>query len=114
MAACLVAASLGIKMQSLGQFSVAARTILGVAVGASVTPELLHQLPFMAASIALIPIHVVLIALIGVPFFTCICGFDPVTAYYAAMLGGLQDMVIFWRGCGRQCTHPAAGSCDPR
>ncbi len=100
MAACLIAALLGAPLKGLGQVSVAARTILGVAVGASITPVLLHQLPLMAASVALIPVYIVLIALIGVPFFNRFCGFDPVTSFYSAMPGGLQDMVIFGEAAG--------------
>lgn len=100
MAACLIAALAGARLRGLGQLSVAARTILGVAVGSSITPDLLHQLPLMAASVALMPLYIALIALIGVPFFTRVCGFDPVTAYYAAMPGGLQDMVIFGEAAG--------------
>lgn len=100
MSACLVAALLGAPLKGLGQISVAARTILGVAVGASITPDLVHQLPLMAASVALIPIYIGVIALIGVPFFTRICGFDPITSFYAAMPGGLQDMVIFGEAAG--------------
>jgi hypothetical protein len=100
MCACLLAALSGARLQGLGQISVGARTILGVAVGASITPALLHQLPLMAASVALIPIYIAVIGLIGVPFFRKICGFDPVTAYYAAMPGGLQDMVIFGEAAG--------------
>lgn len=100
MLACLIAALLGARLRGMGQVSVAARTILGVAVGASVTPELLYQLPLMAASVALIPLYIVLIALIGVPFFNRLCGFDPVTSFYAAMPGGLQDMVIFGEAAG--------------
>lgn len=95
MAACLIAALAGAKLKGLGQVSTAARTILGVAVGASITTDLLHQLPLMAASLAFIPLYIALIAAIGVPFFTRVCKFDPVTAFYAAMPGGLQDMVIF-------------------
>ena len=34
------------------------RTVLGVAVGASITPELLNRLPEMAYSVALIPVFV--------------------------------------------------------
>lgn len=100
MLACLIAALAGAPLQGLGPISVGARTILGVAVGASVTPAVLQQLPLMAASVALIPVYIVLIGLIGVPFFRRICGFDPVTAYYAAMPGGLQDMVIFGEAAG--------------
>jgi uncharacterized protein len=100
MFACLVAALIGARLLGPGVLGVAARTILGVAIGASVTPELLHRLPAMAASVAFIPLYVVVIGLIGVPFFRHVCRFDPITAYYAAMPGGLQDMVIFGTAAG--------------
>lgn len=100
MAACLLAALCGAPLRPLGQVSVAARTVLGVAVGAAVTPALIVQLPQMAGSIALVPVYVVLIALIGVPFFRRVCGFDPITAFYAAMPGGATDMVLFGQEAG--------------
>ena len=100
MAACLVAALAGVKLQGLGQVSVAARTILGVAVGASVTPAVVSELPQMALSIALIPLYVAIIGVIGTPYFVRVCRFDPITAYYASMPGGLQDMVIFGQEAG--------------
>ncbi len=100
MAACLVAALGGARLQGLGQVSVAARTILGVAVGASITPAVLGQLPQMALTVALIPLYVMVIGLVGVPFFRRVCGLDPITSYYAAMPGGLQDMVIFGQEAG--------------
>lgn len=100
MAACLIAAFAGLRLQGFGQASVAARTILGVAVGAAVTPALLADLPKIAASIAIVPIYIALIGLIGVPYFRRVCGYDAATAYYAAMPGGLQDMVIFGQEAG--------------
>ncbi len=100
MAFCLIAALAGVRLQGMGQVSVGARTILGVAVGASITPEVVAQLPSMAASVALIPLYIVMIGLIGVPFFQRVCGFDRVTAFYAAMPGGLQDMILFGKEAG--------------
>ena len=97
---CLCAALLGAPLKGFGQVSVAARTILGVAVGASITPQLFSELPRMAASIAIIPVYIAVIGLVGVPFFRRIWGFDAPTAYYAAMPGGLQDMVIFGTEAG--------------
>lgn len=99
MLACLIAALGGVPLRGLGQVPVAARTILGVAVGASITPEVASRIPQMMLSVALIPIYIVLIALVGVPYFRRM-GFDPVTSYYAAMPGGLQDMVIFGTEAG--------------
>ncbi len=100
LAACLIAALAGAKLGSMGVIGVAGRTVLGVAIGASVTPALLERLPAMAASAALVPVYLVVIAAIGVPFFHRLCGFDRVTSYYAAMPGGLQDMVIFGSEAG--------------
>lgn len=100
MLACLIAALAGMKLKGFGQISVAARTILGVAVGASITPDLVGRLPQLALSVALIPIYVAIIGLIGVPFFRKVYKFDWVTSWYAAMPGGLQDMVIFGTEAG--------------
>lgn len=100
MSGCLLVALAGGKMRGFGQASVGARTILGVAVGATITPEVLGQLPQMAGSVALVPIYIFTIGLVGVPFFRRVCGFDRVTAYYAAMPGGLQDMIIFGQEAG--------------
>jgi hypothetical protein len=99
MAACLLAALGGARLQGMGQVGKGMRTILGVAVGATVTPALIGQLPTMAASVALMPLFILMIALVGVPFFRR-AGLDPVTAWYAAMPGGLQDMVIFGQEAG--------------
>jgi len=99
MAFCLIAALAGAPLKGLGQISVAARTVLGVAVGAAITPDVVARLPQMAGSVALIPLYVIVIGLIGVPFFRRL-GFDPVTSWYAAMPGGLQDMVAFGQEAG--------------
>lgn len=95
MAACLIAALLGLPLMKFGWVSVAARTILGVAVGASITPAVLGQVPGMAISASLVPIYLIVIAAVGVPFFRRVYGFDFPTAWYASMPGGLQDMVLF-------------------
>jgi membrane AbrB-like protein len=83
-----------------GQVGIAFRTVLGVAVGTAVTPALIGRLPEMACSVALIPLFVMVIGLIGYPFFRRVCGFDHATAYYSAMPGGLQDMLIFGEEAG--------------
>ncbi|WP_376873614.1 AbrB family transcriptional regulator [Albirhodobacter sp. R86504] len=97
--ACLGAALAGMKLQGMGQVSVAARTILGVAAGASITPDVVHALPKMMQTVALVPVFVGLIALVGLPYFRAL-GYDRVTSWYAAMPGGLQDMVVFGQEAG--------------
>lgn len=99
MSACLLAALAGAPLQGMGLVSTLARTVLGVAIGASITPEVVGRIPQMAGSVALVPVYVVLIGLVGFPFFRRL-GYDPATAWYAAMPGGLQDMVIFGQEAG--------------
>jgi hypothetical protein len=100
MTAGLVASMARLPLQAPPVIPVAMRTVLGIAVGASITPELLSRLPDMALSVALVPVMTLVIGLIGVPYFRRICGFDPPTAYYAAMPGGFQDMVLFGEEAG--------------
>ncbi len=98
--AILIAALAGAPVKDAGTLGKLMRTILGVAIGASITPDLVARMPQMAASLALVPLYVIAIAAIGVPFFRRVYGFDPVTAWYAAMPGGLQDMVLFGQEAG--------------
>ena len=100
LASCLIAALLGVKLQDIAILSVGARTILGVAVGASLTPAVIDQIPEMALSVALVPFYILIIGLVGFPYFYKIAKFDSPTAYYAAMPGGLQDMVQFGQEAG--------------
>ncbi len=76
------------------------RSYLGVAIGSTVTPALIAGLPAHGLSIALVPLYVVVIGAIGYPFFRKVMGFDPPTAFYSAMPGGLQDMLIFGEEAG--------------
>ncbi len=100
LAACLIGALAGAPLRGSPRVSQGMRTILGVAIGASLTPAVIGTLPQMAASLALIPVYIVLIALVGVPFFRKVYRFDGATAWYAAMPGGLQDMVLFGQEAG--------------
>jgi membrane AbrB-like protein len=100
MFACLIAALAGAKLQPLGHLSTAMRIVLGIAVGTAITPALLDRLPQMAYSVALVPPFILIIGLIGYPWFRKVCGFDHATSYYSAMPGGLQDMLIFGEEAG--------------
>ena len=46
------------------------------------------------------PPFVALIGLVGYPYFRRVCGFDGPTSYFAAMPGGLQDMLAFGEEAG--------------
>ena len=99
MTVCLLVALAGVQLKGMGTVSTAARTILGVAIGASITPEIVGRVPQLLGSVALVPVYVALIGIVGVPFFRRL-GYDPATAWYAAMPGGLPDMVAFGKEAG--------------
>lgn len=98
--ACLVAALAGVPVAGPGKIGTLMRTVLGVAIGASITPELIERLPQMAISLSMVPLYVVVISMIGVPFFRRAYGLDPPTAFFAAMPGGLQEMTAFGEESG--------------
>ena len=100
MFACLAAALAGVPLVGVPPVSEAMRPVLGVAVGASLTPALFGRLGEMALSVALVPPFILLIAATGYPYFRRLWGFDHPTSYYAAMPGGLQDMAIFGEEAG--------------
>ncbi|MCH2163905.1 MAG: AbrB family transcriptional regulator [Marinovum sp.] len=98
--ASLLGALLGVPLRGIKVVNTGMRTILGVAVGATLTPAVLATVPAMWATLLMVPLMISLIGLIGVPYFQRICGYDRMTAYYAAMPGGLQDMLIFGEEAG--------------
>ncbi|WP_284163997.1 AbrB family transcriptional regulator [Frigidibacter sp. SD6-1] len=100
LAACLVAALSGIRMRDAGILGTFMRTFLGVAVGSSIQPATLGHIPDFALSLLFVPVFVLTIGGLGYPLFRRVLGFDHATAFYAAMPGGLQDMLIFGEEAG--------------
>jgi membrane AbrB-like protein len=97
---CLIAALAGVPLRGIKPLNDFMRTILGVAVGSTLTPSVLASFPAMWPTLALVPVMVLCIGLIGVPYFRRVWGYDFPTAYYAAMPGGLQDMLLFGEEAG--------------
>jgi len=100
MVGCLLVAVAGIRLQGMGWFGTFMRTFLGVAIGSSITPQMVQDLPGYLASLAFIPAFILVIGLVGYPLFRKLYGFDKATAFYSAMPGGLQDMLIFGEEAG--------------
>ena len=98
--ACLIAALAGARLRGIGILNDGMRTILGVAVGATFTPVLLVSMMAMWPTLLLIPVMVLAIGLVGVPYFQRLWGYDFATSYYGAMPGGLQDMLVFGEEAG--------------
>ncbi|MEL7097738.1 MAG: AbrB family transcriptional regulator [Pseudomonadota bacterium] len=100
MFACLIAAFAGVPLTVFKPLNAAMRTILGVAVGAAITWSFLQALPALWQTLIFVPIMLLLIGGLGVPYFQRLCGYDFPTSYYAAMPGGLQDMLVFGQEAG--------------
>ena len=98
--ACLFAALCGVPMKGVAFANNAMRSILGVAVGATFTTALVVTMASMWTTLILVPVMILLIGCVGVPYFQKIWGFDFATSYYGAMPGGLQDMLLFGEEAG--------------
>jgi len=97
---CLIVALAGFQLKMHKFLNYGFRTILGVAIGASITPEVLSSIPQMGISLAIVPVFMVLVALTSFPLLKKVFKLDNVTAYYGAMPGGLQDLLIFGEAAG--------------
>ncbi|MGB5558420.1 MAG: AbrB family transcriptional regulator [Paracoccaceae bacterium] len=100
MLGCLAFALAGAALQGMGTVGTFFRTFLGVAIGSTVTPEMITTLPSHGPTLALMPVFVLVIGLVGYPFFRKVMGYNHATAFYSAMPGGLQDMLIFGEEAG--------------
>ncbi len=92
---CLLASLGGAELENMGKLGFAFRTILGVAAGSSITPDVVSALPSIANTLWLVPIYIIAVAFLSYPMMRKVFGFDRATSYYCAMPGGLQDLVIF-------------------
>lgn len=100
MFSCLLAALWGVKLVTIKPLGEGMRTILGVAVGATVTWAFLQGLPSLWTTLLMVLVMTVLIGVVGVWYFRRVRGYDFPTAYYASMPGGLQDMIAFGEEAG--------------
>ena len=98
--ACLLAALIGVPLKSIKIVNESMRTVLGVAVGSTLTPAVLVTFPSMLPTLLLVPVMIVMIGFLGIPYFRRIWGYDFATAYYSTMPGGLQDMLVFGEEAG--------------
>lgn len=76
--------------------------ILGVLLGSSFTPDLVHQLGKWAVSLCVLTGMTMTGATLGYFWFRRFTLWDKVTCYFAAMPGGLNDMTILGGAMGGQ------------
>lgn len=68
--------------------------VIGVMLGSAVTPALFADLGAWGATLIALPLCLAATAAVSFAVYRRLGKYDPVTAYYAAMPGGLNEMVI--------------------
>lgn len=74
--------------------------VLGVLLGSGFSPVMIDHFGEWLVSLALIVGYVFAIGLVIYPYFRKLAGYDPVTAYFCSMPGGLNEMVIIGKEMG--------------
>lgn len=74
--------------------------VIGVMLGSGVTAEVFGLLGTWAMSLLLLPLFLACAAGISYAVYRRIGGYDPVTAFYSAMPGGLNEMLILGGDAG--------------
>ena len=92
---CLAASLFGVELAGMPLVSNVSRTVLGVAIGTTLTMEVITTIPRYIPTLLIVPLYVGLISCVGYPFFRRVLKYDRPTAFYSSMPGGLQDMVVF-------------------
>lgn len=83
---CFFAALVGMRLVGIHSLNESMRTILGVAVGATLTPQVVATFPAMWTTLILVPTMILCIGVLGIPYFAKLWRYDLTTAYYAACL----------------------------
>jgi len=94
MIATTAAATLGAPIALPIAFRHAMIAVLGVMLGSGFSPEMLAQLGDWAVSLASLVLYGVAAGGAGLVYFRRVWGYDAVTAYFAAMPGGLTEMTL--------------------
>jgi membrane AbrB-like protein len=68
--------------------------VIGVVLGSSFRPDLLAQAREWIVPLLLLPLFLASAAFVCVAYFRRVARFDPVTAYFAGMPGGIAEMVV--------------------
>lgn len=91
---------MGLKPLIPSQFRVVMITVLGIMLGSAFTPEIFARMAEWIVTISGLAVWMVLAGMTGLIYFRTVAGYDPVTAFFAATPGGLNEMVIVGSAMG--------------
>ena len=94
MAACAVGSIAGLPIAAGNATRRPMAAVIGVVLGSSFHPGLLALAREWWLPLATLPLFLAIGALLCVTWFRRVAGFDPATAYFAGMPGGIAEMVL--------------------
>ncbi len=100
MCVCTLAAVLRLPIQGPMVLRPPMIMVLGVLLGSGFTPAVADRLVEWAASLSLLAVYIAAVGALAYPYFRRFARYDPVTAYFAAMPGGLTEMMLVGRAYG--------------
>jgi len=74
--------------------------IIGVMLGSAITADILSQLTQWTTTLLILPVFLSCAAAVSYAVYRHIGGYDRVTAFYASMPGGLNEMLIMGKEAG--------------
>lgn len=94
MTATTAAATLGLPIAMPPLLRSVMVAVLGVMLGSGFSPAILERMAEWALSLALLAAYSAAAGTAALLYFRRLCGYDAVTAYFAAMPGGLSEMIL--------------------
>lgn len=94
MVICTIASLAGVKLQVPGKLRSVMISVLGVLLGSAFTPEVVEKASQWPVTMVSLAIYIVVLTGLLYLYFTRVQKYDPVTAYFSATPGGLNEMVI--------------------
>lgn len=74
--------------------------VIGVMLGSGFTPDALGQMAGWIVSLLFLGAYLAIAGLLVVPYYIKLGKFDPASAYFAGMPGGLNEMILIGRDMG--------------
>jgi membrane AbrB-like protein len=94
MVICTIASLSGIKLQIPGPLRSIMVSVLGVLLGSTFTPEAMDKASQWPVTMLSLALYIVVLTGLLYLYFTRLQRYDPVTAFFSAAPGGLNEMVI--------------------
>lgn len=74
--------------------------VIGVMLGSAIRPEIFSQMSGWAITLAILPLYLAIASGVSFIVYRKMGRYDPITAFYAAMPGGLNEMLIIGAAAG--------------